>query len=165
MSLILLSILLFLVKNVFQVISPEKQNKIINKKLYEKMKIFMLIADALLLSALGMKFLLSRIEPLLIYILVNFDNLLSAEGIKAVIDSIHSCLAIDLMPIDISFILVVLLAYFGVAIAPGVLYAISLDVVSPVSSLHRDNGLSGTVRYSEIPPKGKLFLKLCHLLN
>jgi hypothetical protein len=165
MSLILLSILLFMVEDVFQVISPEKHSKILKKKLYTKLKIFILIADVLLMSVLGVKFLLSRIEPLLIYLLVNLDNISSAEGIKVAIDSIQSCLTFDIMPIDVSFILVVLFAYFGVAIAPGVLFAISLVVDSPVSSPHRDNGKSGIVRYPEIPLRGKLFLKLCHLLN
>ena len=165
MSLILMTILFFLNENIFKKLWPEKRKKILTKKLYEKLKIFVLIADVLLLAVLGLKFLLSRIEPLLIYLIVNLDELSSAEGVKAIIDSIQSYLTFEITPVDLSFVLVVFLAYFGGAVAPGVLCVFSLAVGSPESSPHRNNGRSGIVTYPEIFKKGKLFLKLCHLLN
>ena len=62
MSLILMTILFFLNENISQVIFPEKRKKILTKKLYGKLKIFVLIADVLLMAVLGLRFLLSRIE-------------------------------------------------------------------------------------------------------
>lgn len=165
MSLILMTILFFLNENISQVIFPGKRKKILTKKLYGKLKIFVLIADVLLMAVLGLRFLLSRIEPLLIYLVVNLDELSSAEGVRAIIDSIQSYLTFEITPVDISFVLVVFLAYFGGAVAPGVLCAFSPAVESPQSSPHRSNGQSGIVSYPEIFKRGKLFLKLCHLLN
>ena len=165
MSLILMSILFFLTECVFQTVFPKNKHKLITKKLYAKLKKFTFIADVLLLIALSFKFFLSRIEPLLIYIFVNVDELTSVEGIKAVLSTVESYVIIDPVPVDVSFVLVVFLTYFGAVMTPGVLCASILIVTTLQASLHRETGLSEPIRRSEIHSGEKLFLKLGRLLN
>ena len=165
MSFVLLSVLLFLYDHFSNVFFPEKRNKIITKRLYEKLKLFLLIADCLFLSAFSFRLVLSRIEPLLIHIVLNLDELASVEGIREVIESIQSYITLDITPMDLSLILVVFLAYFGSVIAPGLLCAISLIVESYASTVNLGKSKYATENYPQVPLKGKLFLKLCHLLN
>ena len=165
MSLILLTILFFLLENVFHVFLQKKSNKIFFNKVYDKLKKFTLFADVLFLCALSAKILLSRFEPLLVYLLVNAEELITVDGAKAFIKALGSHIIIDPMPVDLSVILVVFLAYFGGAIVPGVLYAFSVPIESPLFSSHRDIHKSGIEKYPEIHSGEKLFIKLSHLLN
>ena len=165
MSLIFLTILFFLLENVFQGFLLKKSNKILLNKMYDKLKKFTLLADVLLLCALSVKILLSRFEPLLLYLLVNAEELVTVDGVKALIRTMGSCIVMDPVPIDLSIILVVFLVYFGGAIVPGVLYAFSVPIESPLFSSHRDINKSGIEKYPEIHSGEKLFIKLSHLLN
>lgn len=165
MSLVLMSAMLFLLENVFQRKSSQKQCNFSSKQIYEKLKIFMLISDILFLAALSFRFFLSRVEPLLLLLMANADEISSVKGLIAVLDSIESGLTFTVTPVDLSLTLVVFLAYFGVAIAPGVLCAYTVFIESPTISQHRDTDSSGAEKPPEIRYGGKLFLKLCHLLN
>lgn len=165
MSFILLSILILLIESIFRRNYPEKSSKILLNRLHEKFKLFTYIADILLLLVLGVRLFLSRIEPMLVCLFMNFEDIVSADSILETIENVRAYLTLDVTPMDLSFVLVVFLAYFGVAIAPGVLCACSLAVESPEPSPYRDNSKSDTLRYSEVFTGGKLFLKLCHLLN
>lgn len=165
MSFILLSILIFLIESVFRRIYPEKWNRFLLHRLHNKFKLFTYIADLMLLLVLGVRLFLSRIEPLLLYLFMNFEEIASADGIIETIENVRTYLTIDVTPMDLSFVLLVFLSYFGVAIAPGILCACSLAVESPDPSPHREESKSDTSGYSEIFTGGKLFLKLCHLLN
>ncbi len=165
MSLILMSVMLFLLENAFQRKSPQKQCHFLPKPIYKKLRIFMLISDSLFLAALSFRFFLSRVEPLLLLAVVNADEITSIEGIKVAFDSLKSCLTFNVTPVDLSLVIVVFLAYFGAAIAPGVLCAYTVFIKFPTPSQHRDNDPSGIKKLPEIEYGGKLFLKLCHLLN
>lgn len=165
MSLFLLTILFFLLENVFQDFLPRKSNKFLLKKMYNKLKRFTLFADILLLCALSAKFILSRIEPILVYLFVNVEELVSVEGVKTLIKTLGSQMIIDPVPIDLSIILVIFLTYFGGSVVPGVLCAFSTLIDSPPFSSHRDIHKSGIEKYPEIHSGEKLFIKLSHLLN
>lgn len=165
MSLILMSVLISFIENAFQSILPRQRHRILPKQSYEKLKIFALIADLLLLAALSFRFFLSRVEPLIILLLVNAEEITSIEEVSAVLESLRSHLSVMITPMDLSFVLVVFLAYFGAVIAPGILCACIVFIKSPISSPHRNTGQSGFENRPEIFSGGKLFLKLCHLLN
>lgn len=165
MSLILMSVLISFIENAFQSILPRQRHRILPKQSYEKLKIFALIADLLLLAALSFRFFLSRVEPILILLLSSAEDITSIDEVKAVIETMRSYLSVMITPTDLSFVLVVFLAYFGAVIAPGVICAYTFFIESPISSPHRDISQSGSEKRPEIFSGGKLFLKLCHLLN
>lgn len=165
MSLILMSVMIFFIENIFHSYLHERRRIVLSKRTREKIRIFALIADLLLITALGVRFFLSRVEPLIVLFLVNAEEITSIEEARAVIESLRSHLSVMITPIDLAFVLVVFLAYFGAVIAPGILCAYIVFIQSPISSPHRDTGSSGSEKHPEIFRGGKLFLKLCHLLN
>lgn len=165
MSLILMSVMIFFIENIFHSFLPERRRIALPKRTREKIRIFALIADFLLLAALGVRFFLSRVEPLIILFLVNVEEITSIEEVRAVFESLRSSLSVMITPMDLSFVLVVFLAYFGAVIAPGILCAYIVFIQSPIPSLYRDTESSGSDKRPEIFRGGKLFLKLCHLLN
>ncbi len=165
MSLILMSVMIFLIENIFHSILPERRRIVLPKRTGEKIKIFALIADLLLMAALSVRFFLSRVEPLIILLLVNTEEITTIEEVRAVFELLRSHLSVMITPMDLSFVLVVFLAYFGAVIAPSILYVYMVFIQSPISSPHRDTESSGSEKRPKIFRGGKLFLKLCHLLN
>lgn len=165
MSFVLASVLIFLLENVFRSSYRLNGFRFFTKRQKSAINAFVLIADLFLLFAIGLNALLPRIESLLIFLLVNCEETISEDGIRTLLSAIKSCFTFEITPVDLSVILVLFLAYFGSIIAPGILCACLPVVDAPMESQRRDTGQSGFEKRPEIKPGGKLFLKLCHLLN
>ena len=98
MSLILMSVMIFFIENIFHSFLPERRRIALPKRTREKIRIFALIADFLLLAALGVRFFLSRVEPLIILFLVNVEEITSIEEVRAVFESLRSSLSVMITP-------------------------------------------------------------------
>ena len=165
MSLFLLSILVFLLEHVFSKKFSPKLRNFLSKQLYEKLKFFTFAADLLLFIALGIRYVLSSVEPLLIFMSMNGKEILSADNVNMAIEFIDSYVPLEFTPVDLALVTVVILTYFSFMIASGVLVVYHFFLVSVQALLYRDTGQSGVEKPPEIIPRGKLFLKLCHLRN
>ena len=165
MLLVLMLVILFWCESTFQPRSSKRKRKFSSNQICEKQKIFMLISDILFLAAFIFELIFSGVEPLLLILLVNTDEIISMEGMVAALDSLEFGIAFNVTPLDLSLTLVVFLEYFKVAVIAGMLCACAVFIESQAAYQRRVIYPPWTIKSSKINSKSKIFLRLCHLLN
>ncbi len=165
MSLVFLAISIFLLDRIRQTAFSKGKRQFLSKQTTDKLKWFTIIADLLLFSALCVKYILSSVEPFLLYFVINTEDILTSDALTLARGALQFISTLETPPLEFAFITFILLAYFAAMIAPGVLIVCSYCSEELSQTPYRDILQSGVEKPPEIYPKEKLYLKLCHLRN
>lgn len=164
MSLILLSILFFALERIGKFYFSQKHYTFFTKKLSKSLKIFTIIADVFFVCGIGLHYLITSLEPVLLYFLVNFEEMpfiLSTDTLRDILDTFFIA---KVSTSQFSAVSVILLAYCSMMLVP-VLLAVSCFILYSFETSSRVVHKSGIEILPEILPRTKLFLKLCQLRN
>jgi hypothetical protein len=164
MSLILLSILIFLLGRIWKNYFSKNHHEFLSKMVLKHLKIFTIIADVLFALGIGFQYLISSLEPLLLYFLSNFKEIptiLNPDSISEVLDTF---VIAKTSTSNFSLVSVILLAYCSMMLVP-ILLAVTYLIIAALKTTRRVAIESGFEKLPEILPRTKLFLRLCQLRN
>ena len=164
MSLILLSILVFVLERGWKAYFSKNHHNYFTRNLNKHLKVFTLVADVLFVCGLSLYYIISSLEPVLLYFLLNFEEIpmiLNSDSLRDILDTF---IVAEASTSNFSLVSVVLLAYFSMMLVPTLLVATCFIIQSPEIA-RRVVHKSGIEKLPEILPRTKLFLKLCHLRN
>ena len=164
MSLILLSIFIFVLEHVWKSYFSKNHHNFFTKKLSKHLKVFTIIADVFFVCGLGLHHIVSSLEPVLLYFLVNFEEIpmiLSSDSLRDILDTFFIA---EVSTSNFSLVSVVLLAYCSMMLVPALL-AVTCFIIYSLETSRRVVHKSGIEKLPEILPRTKLFLKLCQLRN
>lgn len=164
MSLILLSILIFVLERVWKSYFSKNHHEFFTKNLSKHLKVFTIIADVCFICGLAIHYLISSLEPVLLYFLVSFEEIpliLSSDSLR---DILNTFFIAEASTSNFSLVSVVLLAYCSLMLIPALL-AVTYFIIYSLKTSSRVVHKSGIEKLPEILPRTKLFLKLRHLRN
>lgn len=141
----------------------KKCAKDVTKLLFKFMKFATLSAAAVI----GLWYVFSRLEPIVVYIALNAEELFTPERIEALKNMAltYIYISLDLSPTSIAVLSFMSFAYYAVLIIPGVLGICYFYPPPSMRSSPYESGELASDPPDRVYQKGKIFLTLCQLRN
>lgn len=145
----------------------EVQRKKCEKDTTKMLFRFVKITTASAAAVIGLWYIFSRLEPILIYLAMNAEELLTPERIEALKNMVltYIYLSLDLSPTSIAVLSFMSFAYYAVLILPGALGICYFYLPPPLRSSPCELSAIASDPPERIRQKSKIFLTLCQLRN